>query len=189
MNTKKIIAVILALAAVITVFAACSNSKEDSSSSQYESSEAILNTVWDKFAEDEKFAAVGGDAENSVSDKAGKFNIKDTDTLTVTYAFPSSQLENIDEAATLMNMMNSNSFTAIAFHITEGADMNAIAEDYKTSLTEKHWMCGMPDGFAIIKVDSEYMIAVFAQTSLEPFKTYAAEVLTGSEVLIADSLI
>lgn len=187
MNAKKIIAVVLALAAVITVFAACGGSKTEGS--KYESSEAILNAVWEKFGEDEKFSAVGGDAENSVSDMAGKLDITNKDNLTVTFAFPESQLENIDAAGSLMHMMNSNSFTALAFHVKDGADMAAIAEAYKTSLAEKRWMCGMPDGYAIIKVDSEYMIAVFAQTSLEPFKAYAAEVLEGSEVLVAESLI
>ena len=187
MNSKKIIAVILALVAVVAVFAACGGGASKAKPSKYESAEAVLNAVWAKFGEDEAFPIVGGlDYENSTG--AGKLDVADKDTLVGTFGFPEAEIANIDSIASIMHAMNGNVFTAVAFHVVEGADMAAVAESYKKALGERQWFCGQPDGYAVIKVDSEYMIAVYAQQPLESFKAYAAEVLVGSEVLVEASL-
>ena len=88
-----------------------------------------------------------------------------------------------------MHAMNGNVFTAVAFHTAEGADMAAIAESYKTALTERQWWCGQPDGFALIKADAEYMIAVYAQQPLEGFKTAALAAIEGAEIVAEGSLV
>ena len=195
MNTKKILAVILALAAVITVFAACGGKNEGgetNAASSFESPVAVLDTVWAKFTEnlgeDEKFATVGGlDYENSTG--AGALDVADVETLVGTFGFPEAEAANVDAVASIMHAMNGNVFTAVAFHTAEGADMAAIAESYKTALTERQWWCGQPDGFALIKADAEYMIAVYAQQPLEGFKTAALAAIEGAEIVAEGSLV
>ena len=192
MNTKKILAVILALAAVITVFAACGGGEGKTEASSFESPVAVLDTVWAKFTEnlgeDEKFATVGGlDYENSTG--AGALDVADVETLVGTFGFPEAEAANVDAVASIMHAMNGNVFTAVAFHTAEGADMAAIAESYKTALTERQWSCGQPDGFALIKADAEYMIAVYAQQPLEGFKTAALAAIEGAEIVAEGSLV
>ena len=192
MNTKKILAVILALVAVITVFAACGGGEGKTEASSFESPVAVLDTVWAKFTEnlgdDEKFATVGGlDYENSTG--AGALDVADVETLVGTFGFPEAEAANVDAVASIMHAMNGNVFTAVAFHTAEGADMAAIAESYKTALTERQWWCGQPDGFALIKADAEYMIAVYAQQPLEGFKTAALAAIEGAEIVAEGSLV
>lgn len=192
MNTKKILAVILALAAVITVFAACGGGETKTEAPSFESPVAVLDTVWAKFTEglgeDEKFATVGGlDYENSTG--AGALDVADVETLVGTFGFPEAEAANVDAVASIMHAMNGNVFTAVAFHAAEGADMAAIAESYKTALTERHWWCGQPDGYALIKADAEYMIAVYAQQPLEGFKTAALAAIEGAEIVAEGSLV
>lgn len=192
MNTKKILAVILALAAVITVFAACGGGEGKTEASSFESPVAVLDTVWTKFTEnlgeDEKFATVGGlDYENSTG--AGALDVADVETLVGTFGFPEAEATNVDAVASIMHAMNGNVFTAVAFHVAEGADMAAIAESYKTALTERQWFCGQPDGYALIKADAEYMIAVYAQQPLEGFKTAALAAIEGAEIVAEGSLV
>lgn len=192
MNTKKILAVILALAAVITVFAACGGGEAKSEASAFESPVAVLDAVWAKYTEglgeDEKFATVGGlDYENSTG--AGALDVADVETLVGTFGFPEAEAANVDAVASIMHAMNGNVFTAVAFHTAEGADMAAIAESYKTALTERQWWCGQPDGFALIKADAEYMIAVYAQQPLEGFKTAALAAIEGAEIVAEGSLV
>ena len=189
MNTKKILAVILALAAVITVFAACGGKGDNggaAEASKYESAVAVLDAAWAKFneglGEEDKFPTVGAmDYENSTG--AGALDLADVETLVGSFGFPEAEVANVSEVASIIHAMNGNVFTAVAFRTAEGADMAAIAESYKTALAEKQWWCGQPDGFALIKVDAEYMIAVYAQQPLEGFKTAALAALTGSEVV------
>lgn len=190
MNTKKILAVILALAAVITVFAACGGGEGKTEASSFESPVAVLDTVWAKFTEnlgeDEKFVTVGGlDYENSTG--AGALDVADVETLVGTFGFPEAEAANVDAVASIMHAMNGNVFTAVAFHTAEGADMAAIAESYKTALTERQWFCGQPDGYAVIKADSEYMIAVYAQQPFEGFKTAALAAIEGAEIVAEGS--
>ena len=192
MNTKKILAVILALAAVITVFAACGGGEGKTEASSFESPVAVLDTVWAKFTEnlgeDEKFATVDGlDYENSTG--AGALDVADVETLVGTFGFPEAEAANVDAVASIMHAMNGNVFTAVAFHTAEGADMAAIAESYKTALTERQWWCGQPDGYALIKADAEYMIAVYAQQPLEGFKTAALAAIEGAEIVAEGSLV
>ena len=192
MNTKKILAVILALAAVITVFAACGGGEGKTEASSFESLVAVLDTVWAKFTEnlgeDEKFVTVGGlDYENSTG--AGALDVADVETLVGTFGFPEAEAANVDAVASIMHAMNGNVFTAVAFHTAEGADMAAIAESYKTALTERQWWCGQPDGYALIKADAEYMIAVYAQQPLEGFKTAALAAIEGAEIVAEGSLV
>lgn len=191
MNTKKILAVILALAAVITVFAACGgNEGGEAAASKFETPEAVLDTVWAKFnetvEEENKFEPIGG-LDYSKAGVADKLDLADVETLAGTFGFPEAEVANVDAIASMMHAMNGNVFTAVAFHVAEGADMTAIAESYKTALAERQWFCGMPDGYALIKADSEYMIAIYAQQPLEGYKTAALAAIEGAEIVAEES--
>ncbi|MBR5437652.1 MAG: hypothetical protein IKV21_01915 [Clostridia bacterium] len=192
---KKFMAILLAAAVVLVLFAACGGNTDNggndtNAGTSYADATAVLDAAWAKYTEglgeDEKFATVGGfDYENSTG--AGALDVADTESLVGTFGFPEAETAKIDGASSIMHAMNGNVFTAVAFHVAEGADMAAIAESYKTALTEKQWFCGQPDGYALIKVDAEYMIAVYAQQPLEGFKTAALAALAGSEVVAEGS--
>ena len=192
---KKLTAILLAAAVVLVLFAACggnTDSGDNNAASAFADSTAVLDAVWAKYTEglgeDEKFATVGGfDYENSTG--AGALDIADTESLVGTFGFPEAEAANVDAVASIMHAMNGNVFTAVAFHAAEGADMAAIAESYKTALTERQWWCGQPDGFALIKADAEYMIAVYAQQPLEGFKTAALAAIEGAEIVAECSLV
>ena len=192
---KKLTAILLAAAVVLVLFAACGGNTDNGgndAASAFADSTAALNAAWAKYneglGEDEKFPTVGGfDYENSTG--AGALDIDDTESLVGTFGFPEAEVANIDGAASIMHAMNGNVFTAVAFHAAEGADMAAIAESYKTALTEKQWWCGQPDGYAIIKADAEYMIVVYAQQPLEGFKTAALAAIEGAEVVAEGSFV
>ena len=191
---KKLTAILLAATVVLVLFAACGGNTDngDNAPSAFADSTAALDAVWAKYTEglgeDEKFPTVGGfDYENSTG--AGALDIADTESLVGTFGFPEAEAANIDGASSIMHGMNGNVFTAVAFHVAEGADMAAIAESYKTALTERQWFCGQPDGFALIKLDAEYMIAVYAQQPLEGFKAAALAAVEGAEIVAEGSLV
>ena len=191
---KKFMAILLAAAVVLVLFAACGGNTDNggNAASSFADSTAVLDAAWAKYneglGEDEKFPTVGGfDYENSTG--AGALDIADTESLVGSFGFPEAETANIDGASSIMHAMNGNVFTAVAFHVAEGADMAAIAESYKTALTEKQWWCGQPDGYAIIKADAEYMIVVYAQQPLEGFKTAALAAIEGAEVVAEGSFV
>ena len=141
---KKITSLALALALALTL-TACG--KKDNTAGNGDSSvpadaTALLTAVWDAHSDDEKFPAAGGDYENPVED-AGM----------------------IDGAASLSHMMNANSFTCGAFHVTSKDDVETVASDLRDAIQAKQWMCGFPDKLVIFTYD-QYVVSLYGDEEL-----------------------
>ena len=121
----------------------------------------ILQTVWDSYGEEEKFAAVGGDPDNMVDGAPGAFSLEDTDALTYSLAIPAEQLPNIDEAASLVHGMLSNNFTCGVFHLVEGADATSFAQAMYDAVQNSQWMCGMPERVIVAVVEQDYVLMAY----------------------------
>ena len=123
--------------------------------------------------------------ENMTMDSPGKFSVSDAAALDTTLGFPEAAVDKIDDAASLVHMMNANSFTGAAYRVKAGTDMNAFAEEVKSSILATQWICGFPDTLVIINVDGTYVITAYGQKEImETFKTNALSALQGAEVLV-----
>ena len=165
---KKIIAMLLALATVFA-FAACGNNASTTPTTTEakvevpESALVILETVWNSYAEEEKFFAMGGsydedETKNNMVDGApGKYDVAN-EGLTSQLMVPAEQAANITDAASLMNGMMANHFTGAAFRV---ADAAAFAETMHTAIASARWICGMPEKMIVVIVGGEYVVAAF----------------------------
>ena len=136
----------------------------------------ILTTVWASYGDDEKFPAAGGDFDeaNSVMDGPGRYGIQDTEALDSVFGLPASAAGQIDGAASLMHMMNANTFTCGAFHVSNADDVQAVADALKDNILQRQWMCGFPDKLVIIQID-DYVISAFGKQ--EPMDTFQSKTL------------
>jgi len=156
----------------------------DSSESISSPEADLLNSIYTSFAEDQKFPIGGGDSANLVMDAPGAFDITNVEELESSLGFPSSQAANIDGAASMIHMMNANTFTGAAYHLIDGADAAAFAEAVKETVLAKQWICGMPDTLVILSADG-YIITAYGNAELiENFKTTALSAVSGSEVIL-----
>ena len=123
---KKIIA--LALAAVMVLaFAACAKQNGENSTTapsddqkgQPQSALEILEKVWSKYSTDEKFPATGGSEKNMKDGMPGKFDVADGEALDFELGFPKANASEIDDAASLMHMLNQNNFSMCLSHKTK----------------------------------------------------------------------
>ena len=140
----------------------------------------ILTTVWASYGDDEKFPAAGGDFDeaNSVMDGPGRYGIQDTEALDSVFGLPASAAGQIDGAASLMHMMNANTFTCGAFHVSNADDVQAVADALKDNILQRQWMCGFPDKLVIIQID-DYVISAFGKQ--EPMDTFQSKTLAAYE--------
>lgn len=122
----------------------------------------LLNSVWNTFAEDERFAVMGGDfnEENMVDGQAGTYGIEDTEALDASLGFPASEVSKIDAAASITHMMNANTFTCGAYHVIDSADVSGVVESLSTNINARQWMCGFPDKLVII-TEGNYVVSMF----------------------------
>ena len=187
---KKIITFMLA-ATMILGLAGCGNTKnENTESKEFASSEALLTSIVETFKEDEQFPIGGGDFENQVMDKPGKFDVSNADEMEAMLGLPVDQAESVDGAASMVHMMNANTFTGAAYHLAEGVDVKEFAEAVKENITKRQWLCGMPDQLLVIDGGNGYVLTAFgAEDIMTVFKDHTMEVLGGAEVLVEEQIV
>lgn len=193
---KKALSIVLAVLLILFVLSlsACGGKETpagagDSSGGQNsepvaESALELLTKVWDGYGEDDKFPAIGGDlSEEHVTDGApGVFGVDDADMLDATLGFPAASAGEIDDAASLMHMMNGNTFTCGAFRTGDGGIAADLAALIKDNVMHRQWMCGFPEKLVIVTVDN-YVVSCFGAGDLvDGFKTRLTAVYAPAEV-------
>ena len=166
---KKIIA--LALAAVLLLsFTSCTKQNGTATSSgalkgQPQNALEILEKVWSKYSTDEKFPATGGSEKNMKDGMPGKFDVADGEALDFELGFPKAQSADINDAASLMHMLNQNTFSCGVFHVKNSGDTAALAGKIRDNILNRQWLCGFPEKLVILTV-GDYIVSVFGAAEL-----------------------
>lgn len=170
---KKLLSILVAALLVLSLAACSSNNNPGGSDvpnnepASVNSALDLLNTVWASYGEDEKFPSAGGDMteENMSMEGPGKFGVEDAAMLDSTLGFPAASASKIDDAASLVHMMNANTFTCGAFHVANADDVDALAAEIKDNIMNRQWICGFPEKLVIVSVDG-YIVAFFGTSDL-----------------------
>lgn len=116
---------------------------------------SILSTVWKSYSEDEKFP----------STEPLSVDVSDTSSLSYQLTFPEGDASLINSAASLMHMLNMNTFTCGAFHAADVKDVSTLASDLRSAIQGKQWMCGFPEKLVIVTMD-QYVISMYGNEDL-----------------------
>ena len=155
---------------------------EDKPAAAVDDALTILNAIWNTYSDEEKFPAAGGDSEHAVDGAPGSFDVSNADSLSYLLTFPADDASLIDSAASLVHMMNLNTFTCGAFHVADANNVTRLADDLRTTIQAKHWMCGFPDKLVIVTVGqsvfsvygNEDLVNTFRDKLLASYPTAAA---------------
>lgn len=158
-------------------------SKPEEPSSSITDAAALLNAAYDKLEEDLKFPAMGGDYNNIVDGKAGTFDISDAASFETMSIFPQAEIGKIDSAATIVHMMNANTFTGAAVHVKAGTDMAALAKAIENNILNNRWMCGFPDKLVIVTVEDYIVYAFGYEDAINAFSKNLAESYSGAKIV------
>ena len=191
---KKIVTLLLA-AALLLSLAACGNSGKETTANGEETTVSqaveskdpltVLQTVWAIYADDEKFAVAGGDMseENSKMDEPGVFSLENKEELDATLGLSAEASEKVESAASLVHMMNANTFTCGAFKVKNADDVQALADMLKDNILKRQWMCGFPDKLIVASVD-DVVLAFFGKNdNLDTFKAKLTAAYESAEVI------
>lgn len=188
---KKFLSVILALTMALSL-AACGGEKTPETTApavSVESALAVLEETWAKYGEDEKFAVIGGNMESPVDGAPGNYDMAYAENLTWNLLVPEDQLANIDQAATMIHMMNANTFTSGVVHLTEGADAAAFAQVMRDAIQGNMWMCGFPETLTVAVIGGEYVLIAFGlNDAMNPFMTHFGEAFPEAEILFNEAI-
>ena len=154
-----------------------------------ESSLAVLESIWNLYGEDEKFAVIGGNMESPVDGAPGNYDMAYAENLTWNLLVPADQLANIDEAATMIHMMNANTFTCGVVHLTEGTDAAAFAQVMRDAIQGNMWMCGFPETLTVAVIGGEYVLIAFGvNDAMNPFMTHFNEAYADANILFNEAV-
>lgn len=196
---KKLLTLMLA-GAIAVSFAGCGASGDsaktetNSSSSQKKDDISdplsLLEKVWGSYSEEEKFPAGGGDfsEENMRMDNPGKYSIADAEALDNALGFPAGSAGRISDAASLVHMMNSNTFTAAAFEAKDEKEAETLTGEIKSNILGRQWMCGMPDK-VIIASSGRFVVVCFGENQLvDTFKTKLTAAYPSAGIVSEDAI-
>lgn len=190
MTLKKTMIRCIAVMAILACVG-CASKKDapgeaqEDGAKQYETALDVLLAVVGSYGEGELFAMYGGDQENAVMDAPGKFDISKTEELKSTLGLPEDQFPNIEDAASMVHMMNTNTFTGAAYRLKDGVEADSFADAVKSNLMATQWMCGQPDTLLILQVGGSYVITAYGEAGImEVFKNNALSALSGAEVVV-----
>ena len=191
---KKKIALLLLTVMAISLVACgekdtANNNDAAKDGKQAESALDVLQSTWETYEDENKFAAAGGDSQNMVMDEPGNFDAANTEELNAILGFPADAAGKIDDVASLMHMMNANTFTSGAYHVTNADDVQGVADALKESIMNRQWMCGFPETLIIVKVNDNYLVSAFGNGEIiETFKTKLTGVYADATVVYEESL-
>ena len=188
---KKLVALMLAAALAVSVTACGGGTNTETTKDDTEGKKAvdILTDVYAAYEEDEKFSIAGGDYENMVMDAPGTVNVANGETLDTLLGFPADSAELLDDAASMMHMMNQNTFTAGVYHVVNADDVQTVADEIKENILNRQWMCGVPDDLVIYSVGTSYVAAVFgAEDLVDNFEEELQETYSSAKLLHEEDL-
>ena len=188
---KKFTVIALVLAMMLTLFAGCGKAEpaETVPAQQMPASALeILETVWASYADEEKFPIIGGNIEANIMDAPGNYDLAYAENMTWNLLVPEAQIANVAEAASMIHMMNANTFTCGVFKIQNisAADFGAAMKD---AVLNNQWMCGFPDSMLIRSFgDTSVLVAFGINDAMTPFEQHLTAAYPGMETIASEPI-
>lgn len=161
---KKMITLALAVLMMVSVVACGGGAKDNAAAGagfDVNSATGVLESVWAAYADDEKFAIMGGDYDNNVADAPAKFSHDNAEYMESMLVIPADAAAMVDDAASMIHMMNANTFTAGAFHLADVKNEEAFVSAVKERVMNNQWLCGFPEKLIIVSDGNGYVVTAF----------------------------
>ena len=182
---KKFVSLMLVFTLCAAMLAGCGSAGKQETSAPtettqsapaYDSALALMEAVWATYGESERIPAAGGDMEHDNMDGPGLFDIEKNaemfQSLILVDETLLGMLEN--DAATLLHMMNTNTFCSAAAALKDPAAAAEFAESYKTLVQNNQWMCGFPETVIVVSV-GKYVVTAYGKDA--PIQTFKDKLL------------
>lgn len=147
----------------------------------------LLNTVWSGYAEDEKFAAAGGENMDGPGEMTGDFG--SAETIENVLLLPAADFEKVSDTACLMHMMNANTFTCGVYSVVDSADTETITSDIKDKIVNNQWMCGFPEKMFVATYNNCIISAFGNGEIMDMFKAKLTEAYPETEFVYEEDLV
>ena len=191
---KKLISLALVLALALSVLAGCGAPADNGGASNETAAPAsaveVLENVWNLFGDDEKFPVMGGDFETAAMGAPAEWKTDLLVDLSYSLQLPEAEMAKVADAATMIHMMNANTFTSAVLHLNEGEDVAAFAANAKECIMSAQWMCGFPEKLVIADMGGNYLLIAYGlNDAINPFEAKLAEAYADANVICSEAIV
>ena len=190
---KKLISLALVLAMALSILAGCGATADNGGNNETAapaSALEVLENIWALFGDDEKFPVMGGDFETGAMDAPAVWKSELLVDLSYSLQLPEAEMAKVADAATMIHMMNANTFTSAVLHLNEGEDVAAFAADAKASIMAAQWMCGFPEKLVIADLGGNYLLIAYGlNDAINPFEAKLAEAYADANVICSEAIV
>ena len=189
---KKFISIVLTMAMMLALFAGCGKAKPAETAPAADlpgSALEILETVWANYADSEKFPVIGGNIEANIMDAPGAVDMAYAGHLNYNLLVPEDKTADVAEAASMIHMMNANTFTCGVFKMADGVSAADFAASMKEAVLGNQWMCGFPDKLLIQNFGDAYVLVAFGvNDAMNAFETHLKAAYPGFAPLYTEAI-
>lgn len=190
-DMKRTISILLIILASLSLLAlaGCGNQEDTVSIS---SALDYYNQVWSVFNTSGDFPGCGGDSAHSADNAPGQFDLNEENAPQFQYLLHVNEelYDMLDQdAATLLHMMNLNTFTSAVARLKEPDRAGEFAQGYQAIIREQHWLCGAPEQMVVIGV-GDYVVMAFGHTdNITNLISACTTVTPGATVLVSEAIV
>ena len=188
---KKFVSVLLVLTMVLSL-AACGNKAAEETTEAVEAPATaveILEKTWAEYADSEKFPIAGGNVEAGIMDAPANYDMEYAENMTYNLLVPAEQIGSVAEAASMMHMMNANTFTCGVFRLAEGVSTSDFGAAMQAAVQGNMWMCGFPEQLLIKDIAGTYVLVAFGLNDvMTTFEKHLNEVYPAAATLYSEPI-
>ena len=119
----------------------------------------------------------------------GNYDMAYAENLSYNLLVPADRIADVTEAASMIHMMNANTFTCGVLRLAEGTDAASFASAMEQAVQNNQWMCGFPETLVIGTIGAEYVLVAFGlNDTMTPFQTHLAAAYPGAEILYNEAI-
>lgn len=118
----------------------------------------------------------------------GPFSLDNPDELDRLTGFPASEVGKIDSAASMIHMMNTNTFSTGAYHVVEGTDTAALCKSIRDNIASIRWMCGFPDKFIVAEVGDYIVCAYGLEDLIDSYVKHMSEAYPFTTIVFEENI-
>lgn len=155
----------------------CSSSSDEQLS--YQSAQELLEAIWEKDSNQEDFTVGGYGNENNISqNKPGPISLEHSEEIAVAFSIPQRLVDSAQNAASIMNRIMPNYFTASVWQLEKEVDGNDLMNKVAQHLEQNPWIDAFPDKYAVYWADPFIVVCYGLEEPFDSFSKACEEILT-----------
>ncbi len=149
----------------------------------------VLKNIWAQYAEEEMFPIAGGNIESGIMGEPGTYDMAYAENMPYNLLIPAEQIENVTNVASMIHMMNANTFTCGAFELAEGVAAADFAAVMKEAVMGNQWMCGFPERLLIQSTGNVVVVAFGVADVMDPYAANIVKAYADIETLVDEPIL